>query len=1538
MSNNDFTISLIAALNKKLSKQQLKKDLKTIDNSLYVRIISKLAITLSRKQLNKDLKKLNNLYLQIGAGVKTDKNTRQKLQTQIRQLQQNLEELQLKVGVKKTDSSGVKKSVSSAIKEAQQYAKGNKIRLDVEVRKEKAVNDILYIGKKYSKLFSNVAATQKYENLLASAYSISDEEQLKSVRNQISAFTSELKANGLATESTGAKWRKLIDRAKELFSAATVVSTIFSQAKKSISTFLQLDTAMTNLYKVQNDITGRDQFSGLLTKWNRLAQNLAVTTESLISSMEAWSKIGFDLDMSEQLAQITAIFEKTAEISNEKATSTLISAAQAFTEIDDLGVDDYVERVEAVGNKINAIGNRYAIDSEGIADSLQNASAALKMAGNDLNETISLITATNKIYQSPEEGSNMLKVASMRLRGQVDALQEMGEDAEGVSADITKIQQQIYELTGNKVNIFEDEDTLKSTYQMILEIGEVFDSLSDRQQADLLETMFGKQRASAGAALLLNYEELEKIKNDSMNAADSMAEEYSKYMESAEAHITVFKEKLTEAYSAFMSGDLIKYMADAGSGILDIVNATDLLKHSILAITALGIGKGITSVGASIATTAKEYGTLGNALQQIKNLPVDEMLRKDVLDDIGESTKLLTEKNLKLLLSQKNLGEQDKIRILKMHELSKVEAEAKLEKMGLITVTKSQSVANVEETATTFTLGGAITSLKVKMANLGATMKGFFLSNPVTVTLTILTTAFSIFTTIMSKVKEFSEKAAEAFENAKSTAQKFKDSISDIQSESQKTAKDAKEIAESYAKLAQSVNTSTNENISLTNKDYEEFLDLNNQLAKLFPQLTKGYDENGNAILNLGGSVESITGKIAALVEQQERLSKIEIRKSLESYVNGDGKDGGQMKVIEGLGKNLAAAEKELNDFEAKFDAIMNGEKVNEDFLTGNAHESAKKFYKEAFGLTEEELEAATVLKHNILGEGVYRFDFGKLEIDESRKQEIIESYNSFYKQLHDDVLYAQSELEGANSELSSMMLLWAEGESAYLNNDEAIQNLIRNMVGNIDWNTLDISSFAEAKQWIQDNILHTINSISEDDKDRMSEAINELFTLDLSSLTPQQAKELVDQYIKCIAKALDREGEELELKVELGFEDVDTIAHNYNAVMQNAAEKFSGVTPQHGTHIPVTQEERELFKQEKAALEAFAEENSINTQDEIAFWNQCIEESETKEEAMEKYLASAFAAEESNDIIPDITSSISQIASQLEPQFSKLGEAYSAIFTTDGFTLDAVDNSMLEGLRKSFAEIEEEIGVTFDPAQLEPFFGILTDGNSTADDVQEAFNDLATAYLYSTGTLEQLNNETANAIEKQLEQMGVTNAETVVAEALALKNEELALSKEYLAQEGKELANATDSEVLAFMAEQAEAGNCKEALAALQLQKLLVNGTLLDTETDINNVMRLAQSAGIATESLSRLITLKAAYKEAEEKGNFMTASNIALVMGKLEQDFRDEVNNFELNPVDIEFKAPDSSKSSASSSAAKQAEKDWKNVLDKETDLLEK
>ncbi len=1329
----EFLLDIIALLNQQLSKKKIKEQLKGMDNSMFVKVISKLSIGLSQRQLKKDLKQLNDLYLQVGADLKIDSALKKKLQGRIKTLQDSISDLQIGVHTKDSD---IARSVTEARNKGQRVANRTSIDFNIEVKKEKAIADLEYMAKKYSKLFSNASASAKYNNILDAAYGITDAKQLSNVRAQIAAFTSELKANNLASQSLGDKWKRLIDRAKDLFSAASAVTLIFSQVKQAVSSFLQLDTAMTNLYKVQDQITSRDQFSGLLTKWNKLAQNLAVTTNSLISSMEEWSKIGFNLDMSEQLAEITSIFEKTAEISNEKATSTLISAAQAFTEIDDLGVDDYVKRVEEVGNKINAIGNKYAIDSEGIADGLQNASAALKVAGNDLNETIALITATNKIFQDPSESSNMLKVASMRLRGQVDALKEMTEDAEGVSTDLTKIQQQVYELTGNKVNIFEDDENLKSTYQMILEIGEVFDSLNDRSQADLLEVMFGKQRASAGASLLLNYEELEKIKNDSINSANSMAEEYSKYMESAEASLTIFKEKLAETYSTFMSGDLIKYTADMGSGLLDLVNATDLLRHGLVGIVSLNIGKGITSIGASVAATVKQMNTLGNALQQVKSLPVDEALRVDALEQIGNTTKSLTEKNLKLLLSQRQLKDSDREMILSMHNLTDEEVQLKLQKLGLLSVTKTQTAANVAEAATTGTLKNAMLSLKATAKEVGVTIKGIFASNPIGIGLMLATTTISMLSTAISKSNEKLEETRRANIESATTASENADKLKDLYNE--------------YNRLASIQNRTTSEEEAFKTALENITVALGDK-AEILKDLTAGTDEYADALAR------------ATKEELQSQAVTATIgRKSAEEELQGD--------IWSDLGGS-------------------------------------------------------------------------KVSIDSNRKG----------KSLSNEAQKAVDIVSDSLKEFQTINRTWE----------------------NISW--------------------------------------------DISSDDPTEALEYYNSLVEAREKlVLASEDDEALLDTEI-YEDLNTAINSMSEILDTYIEKLYeeeklNYMAQNG--IPDTTEEYEAM--EVALVKAAG--SSGDLQDRF------------KELLMTDFSGLATdignvastVADTTQSIPATISSSIQQIATQLEPQFAKLGEVYQEIFKLDDngkekFSLDSIDNSMLESLRQTFAEIESKVGVAFDSSKLEPFFDTLTNGNSTAEQVRQAFNELATAYLYSTDTLEQLNAETADAIEKQLEEMGVQNAAEIVADALTAKTEELIVAKEYLAQTGKDLASATEEERTAFIFEQIEAGNCGEALALLQLKKILVNQSTITTAADCQNILALAQAANIGIQQLQQLQTLMNMITQrdaAVQSGDSRAVSELNRAIREFSANV---VSNINLDDVQVDFGNIGGGKSAASKSGKK-------------------
>lgn len=124
----------------------------------------------------------------------------------------------------------------------------------------------------------------------------------------------------------------------------------------------------------------------------------------------------------------------------------------------------------------------------------------------------------------------------------------------------------------------------------------------------------------------------------------------------------------------------------------------------------------------------------------------------------------------------------------------------------------------------------------------------------------------------ISYLINYEEKQKEAFEKAKQATEENAKAVRSLRSEMSGTSSKASELSSEYATLVQGVNPLTNENESLSTEDYERFLEVSNELAKLFPSLTDNYDENGNAILGLSGDVDTVTASIGRLVEQQNNL------------------------------------------------------------------------------------------------------------------------------------------------------------------------------------------------------------------------------------------------------------------------------------------------------------------------------------------------------------------------------------------------------------------------------------------------------------------------------------------------------------------------------------------------------------------------------------------------------------------------------------------------------------------------------------------
>lgn len=279
------------------------------------------------------------------------------------------------------------------------------------------------------------------------------------------------------------------------------------------------------------------------------------------------------------------------------------------------------------------------------------------------------------------------------------------------------------------------------------------------------------------------------------------------------------------------------------------------------------------------------------------------------------------------------------------------------------------------------------------------------------------------------------------------------------------------------------------------------------------------------------------------------------------------------------------------------------------------------------------------------------------------------------------------------------------------------------------------------------------------------------------------------------------------------------------------------------------------------------------------------------------------------NNEITDLTTisqSVSQIAQQIKPQFDELGEAYKDIFTTDGFTLENVGNEMLESLRASFQDINDdlqEIGLTpIDSSELDKFLGVLSDVNSTEQEVQQAFNDIATTWLYSTDVINGLNDATAESIEKQLEEMGVINAHEVVTSNLVAKTEALVLQKQIASAEAIALANNTEFSIAAFLDEAKASEVTRLYLFNLIAAEQVFNNQDLDVSGKIQKLQELATAYG-ETALAANLARLQ---EQAQKNGIELTEADIATYQKNLQNQLLNIQN------AEIDFKRTDTSSAS--------------------------
>ena len=616
-------------------------------------------------------------------------------------------------------------------------------------------------------------------------------------------------------------------------SAATIVAQGFrlirQAAKDAVEAVKEIDSALTQV-QIVTGISDKElkQFASDAAA---VAKEIGATITEVIKSTETFARLGYSLNESLDLSGLVGKYANVAATTVEDATESLTSIMKAF---------NYTpSQMEGVVDELVKVGQEYAVSAAELGQALQRGGAALEAGGNTIEESIALIAAGNAAVQDATAVGTTLKTVSMRIRSSTAELEAMGETVDDLVKSSSDLRNEIMALSG--VDIMLDENTYKSTYQILNEIAKVWDRLNDVQQATLLEDLAGKRNANVVKSVITNLQDLEGAYESASNATGTLAAANEVYMDSIEAKTKVLQASFESlAVNTFDSG-LVKGIVDATNALVVFLDKTNLVQSALIGLAVGGAIKGITAIATGITKATIQINQFNAALKLVKAGNLGETQFQQLIQLTGQ----LSNAQLKAVVSSKALSTEQRMMILTASGLTKEEAQQTLATMGLTT-------AEGAATTATFSLSGAFKALGAAIA-----------ANPIGFLVMALTTAVTVISTVNSKLTEARQE------------------IIDTGNEAAEHANNLMELANSYFTLADAVDagTAANEDMIAAQNDIIKALGLEGQSVD---ELIAKYGDLQTAIKTI--TLEQLDTDISQAIKGAKTAKKDSVS-DLETYL-----------------------------------------------------------------------------------------------------------------------------------------------------------------------------------------------------------------------------------------------------------------------------------------------------------------------------------------------------------------------------------------------------------------------------------------------------------------------------------------------------------------------------------------------------------------------------------------------------------------------------------------------------------------------------
>lgn len=195
----------------------------------------------------------------------------------------------------------------------------------------------------------------------------------------------------------------------------------------------------------------------------------------------------------------------------------------------------------------------------------------------------------------------MLVMISQRLRG-------IGEDGEAIDGLTPKLQEAFQEYAN--ISIEDENGELRSTYDILQDLAQVWPTLTSQQRQYLGELAAGNRQVKVLNSIMAGWQDVESAVENANNSVGSAEQENAAFMDSIQGRLNNLTSTFQQFANESLSSDTVKWFIDLANGALQAVDAIGGLQTILVALT----GFAITKFGPGIVNT---FSTIGTAIYTV---------------------------------------------------------------------------------------------------------------------------------------------------------------------------------------------------------------------------------------------------------------------------------------------------------------------------------------------------------------------------------------------------------------------------------------------------------------------------------------------------------------------------------------------------------------------------------------------------------------------------------------------------------------------------------------------------------------------------------------------------------------------------------------------------------------------------------------------------------------------------------------------------------------------------------------------------------